>query len=354
MHFSNLEVLRFTIHKLFSKKDLKNQRDYEPYAERCDELCNLNQGGMDTLKNRIITATSQGKRFFELDLADTGSDSFWHSARKIFGCTRKQFIATANIIGDKAAAAHDRGNIPGGLLLVVECRLAEKNCIAVIKAERSKAFSLSGSNMELIEELFLSTDKTLYKIGFLVKVGDKDISPSAYKCYVYDDSFSAIKDDLAFYFYHNFLGFSTEKNSKIQTNNFYKYISSFVDRFIRGFCDQNSIMRAIDIDMLSKKKKIIHPNDYKSLFPDELHEEFDRNISDYLPRAILKDISVLPDIESKRIKINEDAILLAKNGISKNVIVFDDLNEKNLNSVRRLIIDTGKNGKIVFIPQAEK
>ena len=52
------------------------------------------------------------EEIFELDLADTGSDSFWHSARKIFGCTRKQFIATANI-GDKAAAA--RGAIyPGG------------------------------------------------------------------------------------------------------------------------------------------------------------------------------------------------------------------------------------------------
>src|SRR6202034_3722139 len=114
MHFSNLEVMRFTIHKLFSKKDLKSQRDCEPYAESSNELCNLNQGGMETLKNRIITAASREKRFFELDLDDTGSDSFWHSARKIFGGTRKQFIAIANIIADKAAAAHDRGNIPGG------------------------------------------------------------------------------------------------------------------------------------------------------------------------------------------------------------------------------------------------
>jgi len=353
MDFSNLQVIRFTIHKLFSKKDLKNQRNHEPHAEPCNELCNLNQGGLDTLKNRIIIATSHGKRFFELDLADTGYDSFWHSARGIFGSMRKQFIATANIIADKAAAAHDRGNIPGGLLLVVECNLAEKNCLAVIKAERSKAFSLSGSNIELIEDLFLSTDKTLYKIGFLVKVGVSDTSPSAYKCYVYDDSFSAIKEDLAYYFYHNFLGFSTENNSKIQTNNFYKFTTSFIERFIRGFGDQNAIMRTIDIDMLSKKKKIIHPNDYKSLFPDELHEEFDRNVSDNLPRAIPKDISVLPDIESKRIKINEDAILLAKNGIGNQIVVLDDLNEKNLNSIKRLFIDTGKNGKIVFIPQAE-
>lgn len=353
MNFTELEVLRFTIHKLFSKKDLKKQNNYVPYAEPCEELCNLNQGGVDTLKNRIVTATKQERRFFELNVEDTTVESFWSKAQEIFGSTRKKFIATANAIADKAAAAHNKGNIPGGLLLVVECRLGGENCLAVIKAERSKAFSLTGSNMELIEELFLSTDKTLYKIGFLVKVGVKNNLPSSYKCYVYDDSFSAIKDDLAYYFYCTFLGYSTEKNSKIQTNNFYKYITSFTDQFIKGFGDQNTVMRSIDSDMLSKKKKIIHPNDYKSLFPDEIHEEFDKYVSDYLPSAFIKDISVLPDIESKRIKINEDAVLLAKNGISKNIVVWDNLSEKNLTSFKKIILNTGKTGKIVFIPEAE-
>lgn len=353
MNFSDLEVIRFTIHKIFSRKDLKNHKNSEPYAEPCKEFCNLKSAGLDTLKNRIVTATSQERRFFELDLEDTSSDSFWDNARKIFGSTRKEFISTANMIGDIAAAAHEKGNIPGGVLLVVECRLGKSECLAVIKAERSKAFSLSGSNMKLIDELFLSTDKTLYKIGFLVKSGGRGISPSSYKCYVYDDSFSATKDDLAYYFYHNFLGFSTEKNSKLQTNNFYKYISSFTDEFIRGFGDQNVIMRAVDADMLSKKKKIIHPDDYKSLFPDEIYEEFDKYVSNRLPGAIVKDISVLPDLDSKRIKINDDAVLLAKNGIGKDIVVLDEVTEKSLKAVKRLYLDTGKSGKLVIIPLVE-
>lgn len=353
MDFETLEVKRFTIHKIFSRKDLKSKKMSDPYAEVSENLCELDDDGLETLNRRIKTVAFQARKFFELDLEETGIDSFWSIARGIFNNTRKQYIATANKIADKAAEAHSKGSIPGGLLLVVECNLGKKDCLVVIKAERSNAFSLSGSNMELVKDLFLSTDKTLYKIAFLVKTGNKDIDPSSYKCFVYDDSFSAIKEDLAYYFYHSFLGFSTEKNSKIQTNNFYKYISRFTEKFIEGFGDQNNIMKAVDNDMLSNRKKIIHPDDYKSYFPDELQDEYERYITDKLPRAIVKDISILSDIRSKRIKINEDAVLLAKNDIGKDVLILDEPTITSLETAKRTILDTGKKYKVVFIPMAK-
>ena len=123
-------------------------------------------------------------------------------------------MKTSQEVADLAASCQTRVNIPDGLILIIEAKFNGIYAIIVVKAEKSEAFSANGNDLKLIKDIFLSSDKTLYKIGIFARTDSKNLTPNSYKYFVFDDDFSPSKDDLAIYFYKSFLGLTTEKNSK--------------------------------------------------------------------------------------------------------------------------------------------
>ncbi|MBF4516340.1 hypothetical protein IRZ71_08300 [Flavobacterium sp. ANB] len=344
MKFENLEIKRVTIHKIFAKSKTVT----EPYADDCTEFAKLGSEGLKTLHDRIGSCLNHKSKFFELHLADVADTSNFFTIQKpLWNSNEDDFLKTSQDIADKAATAHKNANIPDGLLVVIECMVSNLKCVIVIKAEKSDAFSMAGTNVQLIKDIFLSSDKALYKIGFTVHYNEKSKAVTNYRFFVYDDSFSPSKEDLAYYFYHTFLGFSTERNSQLQTNKLHKQLSKFTLKHI-AYGDRYTVLKNIDRAFLDTKNNTLNAKDFLTYFPEEIQGLFIKEIEEHFPTAFVKDTAITTTISTKRIELTEETTLLLKNAPEGVITGSTD----NLEDIKKLnaSIDSGNKYNFALIP----
>jgi hypothetical protein len=343
MNLKKLELRRLTVHKIYGKSKTLSQ----PYAGDCSDFCKLGSDGDETLHKRISSSLDHRSKFFELDLENSSSDSFFHIHKPLWGSTPKNFLEISQNIADKAAAAHEKSNIPDGLLMILEALIDGYNTIITVKAEKSNAFSMAGNNLQLIKDIFLSSDKTLYKLGFFIKHDKKNASQKSYKYYVYDDAFAPSKDDLAFYFYNKFLGLSTDANSKLQTNRLHKTLQGFATDHI-NLRDRMSVLRNIDHAFMDSSRKNLNAFDFKSFFPNELFQLFESTIETEFPLAVIKDNSIVSGLKTKRISISANTTLLLKS--NPEGLMIGNTGVKEDKTRLKTILDSGNNYSYVVIP----
>jgi len=343
MNFDNLDLQRFTVHKIYGKSAINP----EPYADACTDFCRLGTDGNDTLYKRLTTALKHKTKLFELDLAESGKDSFFQIQRHLFDSKKPSFLKASQLVADKLADAHVRTKIPDGLLLLVEAKLDSHNCIITVKAEKSDAFAATKNTLKLIKDIFLSSDKTLYKVGFFVKMDSKNSSPKAYRYFVYDDAFTPANDDLAFYFYNKFLGLSTEANSKLQTNRLHKHLTEFASTHV-SLSDRFEVMRVIDRMFMDANRKTLNIGDFKGIFPAELSQLFDSTIAPEFTNAIIKDNAVVNGLKTKRISLSASTTVLLKSR-PEGIIMGNTRNYENKEQVQ-LVLDSGRSYNYVMIP----
>lgn len=308
MKLENLVLKRLTVHKIFGR----SKTNEVPYAGNCNELSKLGIEGMETLHMRINTCLGHKSKFYELDLRDRDENSFFELHKPLFGARTNTFLKISQALADKAAESHNTANIPDGLLLVIEGTISGLNSVITVKAEKSNAFSLKGTELELIRDIFLSSDKTLYKVGFSIKRDSTGSDANAYRFYVYDDAFSPSKEDLAYYFYSTFLGLTTEKNSKLLTNKLHRTLMSFAQDHI-DVGDKYTVMKNIDRAFLNSKKSTLNAKEFKSFFPEELELLFENTIMQDFQNSFVKDNSIINSIDTKRIALTSDTTLLLNN-----------------------------------------
>jgi|GEM_PF-911256 len=339
MNFQDVVLKKFTTHKLFTKKYVEG-KEILPYADECKAFSDIGPDGMQILASRVMKAFSQSKRFFNLEIKEQGDNSFWKIGAPIIGSRRPYFLEIANDLANQAAAVHTKANTPDGLLLVIDAVVSGYKSLIIVKAEKSSAFSMKESAVELVKDIFLSSDKTLYKIGLLVHKDDKNITAKSYSAYVYDDAFSPSKDNLALYFYEKFLGFSAEKNGALNTNKLYNELKDFNNKIVENLSDRNDIFRNIDRILNDKRKVTLHAEDFKLLFPIDSHLAFEHFITTNFPLAIVKDLTLLGDFQTKRIPLTANADLIAKNGISGK-IKFVTVRAEDMKHIKTLDLDSG-------------
>lgn len=343
MKLDNLVLKRLTVHKIYGR----SKTNETPYAGECKEMCKLGVDGMETLHKRIDSCLNHKSKFYELDLQEKGSDSFFDMQKPLIGSHGKTYLSIAQKIADKAADSHMNANIPDGLLLLVEATISGSHSIIAVKAEKSNAFSVTGNDLQLIKDIFLSSDKTLYKVGFFIKRNSTGSDGKSYRYFVYDDSFSPSKGDLAHYFYNTFLGLSTEKNSKLLTSNLHRELTTFIQDHV-DIRDKFELMRTIDRAFLDSKRKNINASDFKSFFPEELNQLFESVIESEFPNSFVKDNAIIKNIETKRIALTPETILLLKNA-PDGIITGSTRVEKDLKKLK-VSIDSGQAYKYVMIP----
>ena len=344
MNLDNLEVKRVTYHKIVSK----SKENPVPFATECIDFCKLGDDGIATLSKRIANCIKKTSHFFELDIENTQRDSMFEIQKKFKNSNKEEFLKTSQEVADLAASCQTRTNIPDGLILIIEASFNSVYTIIVVKAEKSEAFSISGNDLQFIKDIFLSSDKTLYKIGIFAKADDKNVTPKAYKYFVFDDDFSPSKDDLALYFYKTFLGFTTEKNSKLLTNKMHNKLKRFIDDYV-DFQDAYDVRRSVDRVFLNAEKKTLSANDFIDLFPSELKEHFNRDIFEELPNAFVKDLKILNKIDTQKIKINEDFLLTIG---SKTEII--DIGDTDLDRDRLITtVDTNKKSQYIIFKSSK-
>ncbi len=344
MKLENLEIKKVSVHKIFSK----SKKNPEAYADECVELVKLGDDGLTTLTKRISSCINHKSKFYELHLFDKEKDSVFELQKKIWNSDDENFLKISQEIADKAAISHKNANIPDGLLMVIESKIDGFETLIVVKAEKSDAFSMSGTDLQLIKDIFLSSDKALYKIGFIFHRDISKLNENGYKFFVYDDAFSPSKEDLAYYFYSGFLGLSTEKNSKLLTNKLHRSLTKFVNTHI-DFIDKFTLQKTIDRVFLDKNKKTINAKDFNTYFPETLNELYSKEIESLFPHAFVKDIAITNTIETKRIELSPETTLLLKN--APDGIITGKTSNTEIYEKLKASIDSGnKDYTYAFIP----
>ncbi|WP_459202012.1 nucleoid-associated protein [Methanococcus sp. CF] len=115
-------------------------------------------------------------------------------------------------------------NIPNGIVIIITGQTGPEmnDFSAVIKAEMEDGFEFTDNKLQYISNLLLTETQKLYKVGIFIDVNPEDRSKSGlrnkedFKAFVFDDNTSktAVKNNVAIYFYNTFLGCSLEDSAR--------------------------------------------------------------------------------------------------------------------------------------------
>ena len=352
MDLTKLEVGRLIIHKIIGKTGKA-----DAYCIPAGHLHKLEDETEETLISRITTAVLRSKRFFETKVNDTNENSFWNLGKELAVMNKKDFIDQTKKIAKVAENAHQKGTIPGGLLIIIDCKIDSFNSIVVVKAELQEALTLKGNSVELVKELFLSPAKEFYKIGILIHKNKRNKQVVSFDSYVYDDNFNPGKRDIAEYFYKDFLGFSTSDNDKLKTNNFLKDFVLFVDNNVKDFQSRKNIKIRIKADYRESASRIIDPSSYKEFFESDskMDKEFNEQILNKYPQSFSKNLQLVdPSLQKSSLSIANGLRLVGDSRIVDEYV--DIINPNNENEYGRLTteIESGNVEKVVIINNVPK
>lgn len=346
MNFKEINISRLIIHKIIGKDGSK-----DAYSITSDNIHTLDLDTKTILLTRIYDAVKKSTRFFETKLENVESDSFWALSKNISAMNAADFITATKEINEIAVEAHQNGNRPGGLLVIIDGVIDKVHAVIVIKAELQEALTLNGTAIQLIKELFLSPAKEFYKIGMQIYSGKDMEKAQSYSTYVYDDNFSPSKKDLASYFYRDFLGFTTSENDKIQTNAFLISFTDFVDRYVKDFDSRKFIKIRIKADYRDSASQIVDPRSYVEFFKDDpsLRQKYEDQVLKKFPRSFGKDLFLVDDsLKKSTLNVTNQIKLSGPSEQVDNIDIIDPSDE-NKRKKLHIDIDSGQISKVIIL-----
>ncbi len=236
MIFANLMFKRITIHEVFQRND-----DKTPVPpSHGNSLIALGQKATEALRSRVITAMGKASQSVEMEIRQSGQGSMLALVQDLMKVKDdQQYIATSTRAADQLTAAQLYRKLPGGILVVFEGEIDHpaKRVIGVIKAEPQNGFTRTNNagvlGLEFLEDLILTPQAKLYKIGVFVEVDAAKASGAnpaeGFRAFIYDDGMtSSNRDAAAQYFYEGFLGCGFPQSSARLTKQFHSLTKEFI------------------------------------------------------------------------------------------------------------------------------
>lgn len=227
----NMNIERVILHKIYQRT--KNEDIINPTYS--NSLTILDRYPLLTFRQRVIQALGSDSHSIEMEIFKKTPSSTYDYVRKIFNeesdTDNNNFIEISKMIALNLAQSQTRIKIPGGIIVIFSGTTGTNNdkFIGIMKAETQEGFTLNNENeilsLNLVEELFLTPQQKLYKIGLFIKQENTED-----KCLVYDSNLGKSKNsEAAKYFYESFLGCTQNKNSKILTKQFFTETQSYIN-----------------------------------------------------------------------------------------------------------------------------
>jgi hypothetical protein len=268
----------------------------------------------EVIKSRLTSAAGRESRSFELDIKDVHKNSFFDLVKDLKGLDDKSFFQISKKVASLLCKCQTRNNIPGGAFIILDCSYGnnKKGLYVVIKAELHEAIRHSKkagkSKLQVLKDIFLSPAQRLYKVGIIYE-RDKDEEENAvpnntFGCFLYDEQFRIEGSKPASYFYKDFLGFSVDRNSKIQTKRFFDKAEGFILKSIPTPEEKNTLINILHAE-LNNLETTISPSDFGKKFikNDDIRDLYIQNVVNNLPSTIAKD-TVLIEGQLHRKKIS--------------------------------------------------
>lgn len=287
MNLRNLEIAsirRIIAHTIHSKT-----KTVDAYAKHSDKMLTFSSAETRMLIDRLHEVLGNGKKTFRLEFEDVSPDSISANLSKVNSMSDLQFIEYSQTLADELAISHFRTKIPGGYCLIGEGETENnEHFFFTLKAELQEVFSIKGSALQLIKDVFLSPAKEFYKIGFFIRKG------TGYIPFMFDDQFSLQKKDLTEYFYGKFLGLTTDRNDSLRSKNFYSDTKDFIESNVSNTKDRLGLLKALLVLYREETSGILSPRDFsEKYFEGKLKEKFDLMVDKYYPHSFTKNTTLI-------------------------------------------------------------
>lgn len=349
MNLINLEIEhieRVIAHTIIPKTPKENA-----YAILKSELLNFNKEEKSILILRLQEALHNQKKTFRLEYEEKGENSIYDFLENKFPVSKSKFIKYSQALAEELAAAHFRTKIPGGYCLIGQGKTKEGNdFFFTIKAELQEVFSITGDNLELIKNVFLSPAKDFYKVGFFLRISSKFVP------YMYDDLFSMQKRDLTEYFYGQFLGLTTDKNDSLLSKNFFDDTKSFIEGNVENIKDRIGLLNSLKVLYREETSGIISGKEFSENYLEgQLKTKYEKIVNDKYPQAFTKDLSLVDsrvDLERISIPLSYNIALVGNAESFNDVEVINDPDGEDYENIGH-DFNNGSLRKVVLLKEVE-
>jgi len=339
INFFDIEIKRVICHEIIPKLIGK-----EHGSVNCtNKLLILSQSVKELLIERLAEASQNQTKAFELEIGDYQTGSFFSNVYKMNKLSDAQFIESSEEIAHQLAIAHKKNTIPGGNFILIEAEDNKKRSIYIaIKAEMHKALrfdEIRNNEITILDDLFLSQQQKLYKFGVIwertaeekEQYSDLSYPNNEFGCFLFDALFTP-DSKLAGYFYSDFLGFSIESNSKIQSKKFYVNTENFIKTNIETADDKEMMLSVLKQEFLTNNEPELSPTDFADLYfhLPEVRDVYKNEIAEYLPESIVKDTTLISNkLKRKKVIFANEVIVAGPNNTF-------DINVKVIKSAEEL------------------
>ncbi|MCF0043666.1 nucleoid-associated protein [Dyadobacter fanqingshengii] len=251
----------------------KNIRDASASVVARQVLSNIDSNVEQIIKDRLIESSGRRGKAFKLQIQQEGAGSFVDLCQELKKLDDPEFIVQSVKIAQLLADAQTSTQYPGGFLLIIEAVNDNSGLFLylVIKAEPHQALVSRVNQIEILNEIFLSPSQKLFKIGII-----EERTPEAthmnqrFDCFLFDDQFNS--DGLpAAYFYNDFLGFSIQANSELQSLRFYRITEDFITNAPDISSDgKGPVLDALKQQFTANKNQSVDPSAFgRTYFKEE-------------------------------------------------------------------------------------
>ena len=343
INFFDVNFNRIIVHKIV----LKTKDTDTGNTLLADTLVVVSPQTVQTIQDRLYDAAASSK-YFQLTIEDSTESGFFGYAKDLSDCNEQRFIEYTGKMAELMADSMKTGAIPGGYLIVVEGKTdrTDKKVIVAIKAEMHDVMSFKNNEINLIEDVFLSPSKKFFKFGVLFEYNEPqkedftefEFPNNLWGAFIFDQQFRP-ESSLAEYFYRDFLGFTTEKNPKIQSRRFYNETEKFILDNVLELNTKKDMLNLLDYEFTQNTgENDISPRTFADTYihDEVLNQEYKEDIAEYLPAIIEKDSSLIKSkLFNKRINFpNNIKIAGSKDAIDANVEIIS--NEEDLRELSTL------------------
>ena len=165
--YSSLRINRMVMHRIVAKTANVDHAT----VEYNDTLIPIDRGIQQILIDRLSQSLGKYSKSFELSIEDDSDGSAFSFIKDLVSLNSDEFISITHDIADLLADAQgNKGNVPGGYLLIIDCTNYDNHPVYVLmKAESHNALNVVGNSAQALQNIILSPAQKLYKSAVFEK-----------------------------------------------------------------------------------------------------------------------------------------------------------------------------------------
>ena len=193
--------------------------------------------------------------------------------------------------------------------------VGNSKCCIIIKAEVHTGFHKKDEkdylSIEYLNDLFLTPQQILYKIGFFVKSAD------SYDAFVYDHNMTKKENaHAAKYFYEAFLGCATSRSNKKDTQKFFQLTREYINAMEASAEEKLNYQDELYTYLRNENETIIGVKEFaEKCFAGKSRDEYREYMrkEEYPEFGVSKDLELLKSVLKRRIISFSSGVQLFRN-----------------------------------------